>query len=348
MAEASNGNQGKRVNLSSGGGSSVSNTDGGGSGSDSGYSSSNDWSYQPSSSYSGSYDYDDYEEEDDEDEGGGYTYYSEADDDDEWEDYFRAEFIANEASHGAWDSIHEAERNLDMLGAQKAFYDSEFNRQNATINEIANNAGAMARRTSDNDFIKNMQDFQAAARNAMTANGGQYGSWAQSLNNLLDEGVAQQTANNANTLEYNLQDAQDNRVNQLNDLIKNYNQELRSLEDSKMNIDSNLKSSIGQQKRNLAGNLASLTQYDPRSQYIGDWGEMLDTADKSGWFQYADTSIDGIGMDRYDFMKDRKNYENPVLVDNIKSGQQIAKKLAGYSTDNGVLERLTSTYSNRR
>lgn len=281
--------------------------------------------------------------------GGGsshdYTYYSDADDDSEWDDYFRAEFLTNEASKSAWSQIYEAERNLDMLDSQKRFYDDEFDKQQDLIDKSFDNSTAMARRTADNDFVKNLQDIQSATRQAMSANGGQYGSWSQSLNDVLDEGWAQQNQNNANTLEYNLQDALDSMVNKKNDSIRSYNDEMLTLDNSRMNIDSNLKSGIEDLKRNLAGNLASLSEYDPRSQYIGDWGAMLDDADKSGWFQYGSQSIDGTN-DR-DYLASVKDYKDPVLQSNIKTGDQIAKKLAGYSTDNGVLERLTSSYSNR-
>lgn len=279
--------------------------------------------------------------------GGGYTYYSDAENDSEWEDYFRAEFARQEASKNAWNEIWNAERNLDLLDKQKSFYDEQFDKQNKMIDNIYNNANTMARRTSDNDYARNTQDFQNAARNAADSHAGQYGSWAQSVNNVLDEGWAQQNANNANTLEYNLQDAQDNRDNQVNDQIRNYNNQMLDLETSKMNIDANLKSAIAQNKRNLAGNLASLSEYAPRSQYIGDWGEMLDSADSSGWFKYDKDSIDGVKAKSRDFLGQIKNLQDPTLLDNVKKGDQIAKKLAGYSTDNGTIERLTGSYASR-
>lgn len=284
--------------------------------------------------------------------GGGsspsheYTYFSDADDDSEWEDMFRANFAINDASRNAWSQIHEAERNLDMLDTQKSFYDDQFDKQKKNIELIKDHADAMAGRTSDNDYVKSLQDFQNMARNAATSMGGQYGTWAQSLNNILDEGWAQQNANNAYTLQYNLQDAQDNRDNQINDLIKNYNNELLTLENSKQNIDSNLKAAVAQAKSSLASNLVSLTEYDARSPYIGDWGGLQDDADVSDWFRYEDESIDGITNRNY--LDSKKEYENPTFIDNIKKGNQIAKKLAGYSTDEGALKRLTGSYSTGR
>lgn len=275
-----------------------------------------------------------------------YTYYSEADDDSEWEDYFRAELVRQEAGESAWDAIRNAERNILLLDKQKEFYDDQFENQNNLIDQIYKNANAMASRTSDNDFVKNLQDFQNMSRNAATSMGGQYGTWAQSLNNILDEGWAQQNANNAYTLQYNLQDAQDNRDNQLNDFIKSYNNQMLDLESNKMNIDANLKSAIAQNKRNLTGNLATLTEYDPRSQYLGDWGGLQDAADDWGWFKFDEESIDGVTM--RDYLGNKKEYVSPTLVDNMKKGDQIAKKLAGYSSDNGVLERLTGSYSSER
>ena len=275
-----------------------------------------------------------------------YTYFSDADDDDEWEDMFRANFAINDASRNVWSQIHEAERNLDMLDTQKSFYDDQFDKQKKNIDLIKNHADAMAGRTSDNDYVKSLQDFQNMARNAATSMGGQYGTWAQSLNNILDEGWAQQNANNAYTWQYNLQDAQDNRDNQINDLIKNYNNELLTLENSKQNIDSNLKAAVAQAKSSLASNLVSLTEYDARYPYIGDWGGLQDDADVSDWFRYEDESIDGVTNRNY--LDSKKEYENPTFIDNIKKGDQIAKKLAGYSTDEGALKRLTGSYSTGR
>ena len=276
----------------------------------------------------------------------GYTYYSEADNDREWEDYFRAELSRQEAGENAWDAIRNAERNLDVLDEQKKFYDDQFDDQNNLIDKIYENANSMAGRSSDNDFFKSLQDFQNMTRNATTSMGGQYGTWAQSLNNVVDEGWAQQNANNAYTLQYNLQEARDNRDNQLNDFIKSYNNQMLDLESNKMNIDSNLKSAIAQNKRSLTGNLASISEYDPRSQYLGDWGGLRDEADDSGWFKFDEESIDGV-TDR-DYLDSKKKYISPKLVDNMKKGNQVAIKLAGYSTDDGALERLTGSYSSGR